>query len=122
MQFAGAYQSIVIKRNSALSNETLEIVKGDKQPISAHPIELSFTNNELQLHENDQLYLFTDGFIDQFGGERNKKFGRNRFYKLIESFSQHKMEEQKNVFNEVFEEWSGKQPQIDDILLVGIKI
>ena len=72
--------------------------------------------------KNDTIYIFTDGFVDQFGGDNNKKFKTNSFKKLLLSVQDKTMLEQKEIINKVFEEWRGDNEQIDDVCVIGIKI
>jgi serine phosphatase RsbU (regulator of sigma subunit) len=74
------------------------------------------------LKEQDSLYVFTDGFIDQFGGEQRKKFKIKRFKKLLLSFQQKSMRQQKQLLEDAFSSWRGDIDQIDDVCIVGVRI
>ncbi len=116
--FAGANNPLYLIRNKELTE-----YKGDKMPIGEHDLkDTPFTNHTIELKEGDILYVFSDGFADQFGGERGKKYLYKRFKTLLEDLSVLPLEEQKAKLIEEFDAWKGNQEQIDDILVIGIKI
>lgn len=125
LQFAGAYNPLYIIRNGEL-----EQIKADKMPIGIHIKEKeTFTNNEYQLEKGDCLYTFSDGYPDQFGGEKGKKFMSKRFKNLLIEISQKTMTEQHQILDNTIEEWKahkqsdGRQyEQVDDILVIGVRI
>ncbi len=117
LEYAGAYNPLVIIRQNEL-----QILKADRQPIGVYPIESDFNNQEFQLERNDSLYLFTDGFSDQIGGNNNRKFMIKNLKELIFSIRELPMTEQKNNIENVLKQWKGSNEQIDDILIVGLKI
>ena len=82
----------------------------------------TFTGETIQIQKGDQLYMFTDGITDQFGGEKNKKFKRDRLKKLLLEIASNSMKEQKDLIDQAFENWRGDNEQIDDVLITGIKI
>jgi serine phosphatase RsbU (regulator of sigma subunit) len=84
--------------------------------------ESTFTNQEIQLQKNDTLYMFSDGYVDQFGGPDNSKFKSKPFKELLLSIQSKSMEEQELVLDQTIEGWKGNTEQIDDILVVGIRI
>lgn len=112
------------------ANIKLYIVKGDKlleynpdkQPIGIYINQHQpFTLNKIDISINDQIYLVTDGYVDQFGGDRKKKFKTVQLKKLILTASKSTLNQQKEHFNSVFENWKGTLEQIDDICILGIK-
>ena len=119
VQFAGAYNPLILIRN----NELIQI-KGDKFPIGAFLDEElnKFTNNEMDLKKDDMLYIFSDGYVDQFGGDTGRKFLIKHFKNLLLEIHQKPLEDQKTHLIETLEEWKKGYPQIDDILIIGIKI
>lgn len=119
LEFAGANNPLYIIRD-----HDLIIVKPDKQPITASPDSESkpFTNQTVKLEKNDCIYLFTDGFADQFGGEKGKKFLYKRFKDLLIDISADSMEEQKRKLREAFQTWKGNGPQVDDVLVIGVRV
>ncbi|MDQ3048237.1 MAG: tetratricopeptide repeat protein [Bacteroidota bacterium] len=103
-------------------NELIEF-KPDKIPVGAHYDELKpFTLHTLGLRKGDIVYTFTDGYADQFGGEKGKKFKYRQLQELLLANHHHSMEEQKRIFEKTLSEWQGNLEQVDDILLIGIKV
>lgn len=119
MQFAGANNPCWILRD-----EKIIELKADKHSVTASIDEdnVSFTNKEFQLLKGDMVILFTDGFADQFGGPRGKKFMYSRLEKLIISSAALKAQEQKEYLLRDFEEWKGQLDQVDDVCLLGIRV
>lgn len=122
LRYAGAFNPIYIVRN----NELIE-VKGDKIVIgnSEGSITLGkkgFTNHTIRLKNHDNVYLFTDGYADQFGGGEGKKFKRNYFKRLLKSISNLTTEEQKKIISETFDIWKGNYDQVDDVLVFGFQV
>ncbi|HIO72743.1 MAG TPA: hypothetical protein EYN38_06510, partial [Flavobacteriales bacterium] len=81
----------------------------------------AFTHHEVQLEKGDSVYLFTDGYHDQFGGPKNKKFMMKNFKKLLLSIQDETMEKQKTILETTMAEWKGDIEQIDDILVMGVR-
>ncbi|OQX97280.1 MAG: hypothetical protein B6I24_09365 [Bacteroidetes bacterium 4572_128] len=117
LQFAGAYNPLYIIRN----NELIE-KKATKNPIGIFLKEKPFENNEIKLQNNDKIYIFSDGYADQFGGKKNKKFMSKNFKKLVIKTANEPFEKQKEIMNETIEKWRGNNQQIDDILVMGLNI
>jgi len=109
---------------SSVENDDYELyaIKGDKQPIGIHWEEKEFTNHLIKLQENDSLYTFSDGFVDQYGGEKRKKFKTRNFKKLLLSVQAESMENQKKLLEEAFDKWRGSHEQIDDVCVFGVSI
>ncbi len=98
-------------------------IKGDKQPIGEYGENVKpFTLNNAHLEEGDAFYLFSDGYVDQFGGERNKKFKAKPFRELLLSINEKPMEEQKKVIDQNFQDWKGDYEQIDDVTVMGVRV
>ncbi len=116
LEYAGAFSPLWIVRDG----ELLEF-KAVRNPIGIYPIEVSFTNNRIPLLDGDKIYLFSDGYKDQFGGERNKKFGRKRFEELIIEISTLPMQEQNRILKHKLLAWKGETEQIDDITVFGME-
>jgi serine phosphatase RsbU (regulator of sigma subunit)/tetratricopeptide (TPR) repeat protein len=110
--------------NQPISSSTHQLIeyKGDKMPVAIHPVMNDFTYNEFQLEQGDILYLFSDGYADQFGGEQGKKFLYKRFKELIITNAGKPMNEQKQALDNSIIQWIGNGEQTDDITVVGIKI
>lgn len=118
LQYAGANNPLYIIRNG----ELIEI-RGDRMPVGIYvEITKPFTNHYFDLKENDQLYLFSDGYADQFGGPKGKKFRYKQFKELLVEHSHEPMIIQKEILNNVHDKWRGNLEQIDDILVFGLKI
>ena len=106
-----------------IRNGEVDEAEPDKFPVGIFPGELRpFTNHDTDLLPGDVLYLFTDGFADQFGGPKGKKFGYKQLRELLLANHQLPMEEQKKNILDAFESWKGEGDQIDDVLLVGMRI
>ena len=118
LQFSGAFRSMYLIRD----NQLLDI-KGDNMPIGIYDdVENSFTNKEMILKKEDIVYLFTDGYVDQIGGANRKTFKTSKFKELLLDVCRLTMNEQKQALERKIEEWKGDLEQIDDILVIGIKI
>jgi serine phosphatase RsbU (regulator of sigma subunit) len=118
-EFAGANNPLYLIRNNKLIK-----YRGDRFPIGAFEgLERQlFRNNEIDLLPNDCLYLFSDGYADQFGGPENKKFMSKRFEELLLEINGKPMEVQKEALLARLNEWKGANEQVDDILVIGIRI
>ncbi|MBI5542079.1 MAG: SpoIIE family protein phosphatase, partial [Bacteroidia bacterium] len=103
-------------------NYRLIELKGDKMPIAIYPVMNDFTNHEFKLNKGDSVYLFTDGYADQFGGPKGRKFMYKQFKELLVHNSAISMQEQKVILENAFEKWTNGFEQIDDVTLVGIKM
>ncbi len=118
LQFAAANNPLWIIRE----NELLKFTP-DKIPIGKYADEhKGFSLQTVQLKKGDQVYTFTDGYADQFGGEKGKKFKYKSFQKLLLSINKFPMEKQQQELDKIIEEWKGNFEQIDDILVMGVKI
>lgn len=118
IEFAGANNPLYIIRN----NELIEY-KGDRMPVGIHiNFNKSFTNHIIEIKSNDVIYLFSDGYADQFGGESGKKFRYKRFQDLLIEINQLQMYKQKETLERVFIDWLGSLDQVDDVLVFGFKI
>jgi len=91
-------------------------------PIGIHARMEPFTNHNIKIQPGDNLYIFSDGYSDQFGGENDKRFTQRRFRKLLVDIHDKPMSGQKILLEKTLEEWQGKSGQIDDILVMGVKI
>lgn len=118
LQFAGAFRPFYLIRNQQLSE-----FSGSKYPVGFYSgVNKNFETVSVKLEYNDQLYFFTDGYIDQFGGENDKKFTKKRFKELLLTSSQMEMSEQESFLEYAFNNWKQNAEQTDDILVVGIKV
>ena len=117
LQWAGANNSLNLIRNGKL-----EEVKPDKQPIGYHPEQHPFTNHEMQLQKGDSIYIYSDGYADQFGGSNGKKFKYKQLEDLLFSNSPLPMKAQKEILKKRFIEWKGSLEQVDDVCVFGVMI
>lgn len=117
IEFAGANNPIYLVRNNKL-----EVFPSDKMPVALHSRMDDFTKKEIQVTKGDQVYLFSDGYSDQFGGEFQKKFKFRSFKKLIVENNDKPMGKQKALLNQTFESWKGELEQVDDVLVMGLKV
>ena len=135
-EWAGAYNPLILVRSFSSPDFTLDSkhrmltnkshqlleIKGDKQPVSIGEKMVPFTNHTIKLEPNDCIYLFSDGYADQFGGKLGKKFMSLNLKKLLLDFQSESMEKQNKIVESTFEKWKGQFEQIDDVCLLGFKI
>ena len=119
LTWAGANNPLWIIRKDL---DQVEEIKADKQPIGKYQDPKPYTNHEVKLEKGDSIFIFTDGYPDQFGGEHNKKFKTTNFKKLLLSVKGEKMEDQKRIIDKKFEEWKGNEEQVDDVCVIGVLI
>lgn len=118
LEYAGANNALYLIRNSSLDE-----IKADRMPIGIHrKAKESFTNHEIQVQKDDLIYIFSDGYIDQFGGKDGRKFLAGNFKKLLMEHHQKTLGEQKQILEKSFDDWKGERKQLDDILVIGFKI
>ncbi len=117
VQWSGANNSLWY-----IQNKELKEVAPNKQPIGKYYNATIFNTHSLKLQKGDTLYLFTDGYADQFGGDKGKKFKYKQLQQMIMENAQLSMEEQKIVLEKKLNEWKGGLEQVDDILVMGIRI
>ena len=136
LQYAGAnYPLYLIRKKNGIPDGDLEAylslenkryqlfeMKGDKQPIGVHWDERGFTNHVIKPRSQDAIYIFSDGFVDQFGGEKRKKYKSVNFKKLLLSIQEESMENQKLIIEKTFDTWRGKIEQIDDVSVIGLRL
>ncbi len=118
LSFSGANNPLYFFRNNNLTE-----IKATRNPIGIYPKEIPFKNTNIQLQKQDRIYLFTDGYPDQIGGEQGTKFKKNNFRNLLISTQTNLLFEQKKILTDTLKKWqSNKYKQIDDILILGIEI
>lgn len=117
LTYAAAHNDLYIIRN----NDLMEY-KADKQPCGFYHENKPFTAHTIQLQDNDCIYTFTDGFADQFGGHNGKKFRYKQFEELLLKNAQLPFAEQKQILKTTIDRWRGALEQVDDILVIGVKI
>ena len=118
LQYSGAHNSLIKIRNNNLSE-----IRGDRMPVGSYLItDIPFTNHEIEIKANDSIYLFSDGYKDQFGWRNNRKLKHNKFLDLLLSIQNVPMKAQKILLENNLKNWMGDLEQIDDILVVGVQI
>lgn len=117
LEYAGAHNPLWIIRNGIL----LE-TKANKQPIGKFENLEPYTTHSFQLEKGDSIYIFSDGYSDQFGGVRGKKYKTSNFKNLLLSIQESSMEKQLALLEAEFEKWRGAMEQIDDVCVIGLKI
>ena len=117
LQFAGANNPLLIVRDKKIIE-----LKGDRQPIAKYSNYKNFTNHTIELKSNDSIYLFTDGFQDQFGGPKGKKLKLKGFKEILLYNNNKSMRHQKNRIEDAFKIWKDDLEQIDDICIIGYKV
>ena len=116
IQWAGAHNPLWTV------NGELKEIKADKQPIGKSEQRKPFTTHQLSINKNEIIYLFSDGYADQFGGPEGKKLMTRRFKEILVGIQQLNMCEQETALNKTFEDWKGNHEQVDDVCVIGIKI
>ncbi len=111
-----------VETNFQLSDIGLYELKGDKMPIAIYPEMRDFTNHEFSLQKGDCVYLFTDGYADQFGGTKGRKFMYKQFKHVLESNCDKPMLLQGEILELTFNDWKGRTEQIDDVTIIGMRI
>ena len=140
LQFSGAYNSLYLIRNKNIDlpktahnkSKYLEYNKGeynlfeikaDRMPIGIYvKSNASFTNYQLQLQKNDKIYLFSDGYADQFGGKYDRKYTPKNFKNLLLDICSQKMIEQQKIIDQTHLEWKANRKQLDDIIIIGVEV
>lgn len=117
LKYAGANNPLWIIRDG----EIIE-TKADKQPIGKFDELLPYKTHTFELQKGDSIYIFSDGYVDQFGGEKGKKFKAKAFRELLLSIQDSPMEEQRTIIDNAFENWRGNLEQIDDVCVIGVKV
>lgn len=120
LQFAGANRPLwIIRKNSS----DIEEIKPNKIAVGGiTQSEQCFDTHTLQLQQGDSFYIFSDGYADQFGGQENKKLTTKKFRRLVLSIQDKTMPEQAKALSDFAEQWKGKEEQVDDILVIGVRV
>jgi len=115
LEFSGAYNPLLVVRN----NEIVTL-KADRMPIGVHVKDKNkFTAQKIDVKPNDKFYMFSDGYIDQFGGKEDKRLKMKNFKNLILDIHKENFDKQKELLSNHFKNWRGKNSQIDDIVIIG---
>ncbi len=119
LKYAGAHNPLWIIRKDT---DLIEEIKANKQPIGKFDHPEPYTTHTLKLLKGDTIYIFSDGYADQFGGEKGKKLKTANFKKLLLSIQQENMQKQRELVDEAFENWKGKLEQLDDVCVIGVRV
>lgn len=134
LNFSGANNPLYIIREKSkaaidfadrlveLNGYVLYEIKGTSQPIGEYEKEISFTNNTISVLPGDSIYIFSDGYADQFGGDEGKKLKYKVFKEILLSIQSYTMEEQKQKLEQYFDDWKNGYEQIDDVCVMGVRI
>ncbi len=117
IQFSGANRPLLI-----VGSEGMREIKGDKQPVGLDDRSGLFTAKEMELKPEEEIFMYTDGFADQFGGDKGKKMGNRRFKEILQEIYPLSCQEQRAKISEYFAVWKQGEEQLDDVTVVGIKV
>ena len=118
LEYAGANNPLWIIRNGS---DAVEEIKADKQPVGVFQNSKPYASHTIELQKGDTIYVFSDGYVDQFGGEKGKKFKAANLKRLLLSIQSESMERQKTIIDEAFENWKGELEQVDDVCIIGVR-
>ncbi|MEN8228109.1 MAG: SpoIIE family protein phosphatase [Bacteroidota bacterium] len=122
MQYSGANNPLYLIRGVDKETKLIEF-KADRMPLGYYyGKDISFTNHDIKLEPGDTFYLFSDGFINQKGGKENKKYMSRQFRNLLLGIQDQPMHDQKLILDHTFSDWMGNNSQLDDILVVGVRV
>ena len=132
LRYAGANNPLWIIRKGKPEIESKNIlvsdnyylieIKADKQPVGLHERMTPFTLHEMDVHKGDTVYLFSDGYADQFGGANEKKFNYRSLKELLLAIQDNTMAEQHTILEKTFDDWKGLVEQVDDVCMIGVRI
>ena len=117
LEFAGAQNPLILIRDGKTQR-----IKGDDMPIGISYQEEQFTNHSLKIQKDDIMYIFSDGYADQFGEKTKKKFYSKRLRMLFEKIHLKPLPEQSQILEDNFDRWKGTRSQMDDVLVIGLKV
>src|SRR5690606_26522928 len=117
LEFAGANNPLYV-----LADDAITEIKANKQPVGAYENKVPFSTHTIELKGNETVFLFTDGYADQFGGEKGKKFMYRSFKELLISMNTLPLSEQKDQLDKAFEDWRSEFEQVDDVCVIGVRI
>jgi serine phosphatase RsbU (regulator of sigma subunit) len=117
LTYAGAFRPLLMVRNNQV-----EEFSGSRFPIGFYgDVVKKFEQHKIELKEGDSVYLFSDGYVDQFGGEDGKKLNRKRFKELLLTISEMEIDDQEAFLEYAFNNWKQQEEQTDDIVVIGLK-
>jgi serine phosphatase RsbU (regulator of sigma subunit) len=122
MQYAGANNPLYLIKETN-GNPELNEIKADRMPLGFYSgKDKPFTNHEINLEIGDTFYLFSDGYVDQKGGDENRKFISKNFKRLLLEIHEQPMYDQQKILEKKLADWMGINPQVDDILVIGVRV
>jgi ligand-binding sensor domain-containing protein/serine phosphatase RsbU (regulator of sigma subunit) len=126
LEYAGANRPLWMFRKSKNGEESFEMIKANKFPIGGlemeNEVKRTFTNHEIPVEKGDLVYIFSDGYADQFGGEKGKKFMVGNMQKLVADIYEKPIKEQEQLLLKNFISWRGEHEQVDDVLVIGFRV
>jgi serine phosphatase RsbU (regulator of sigma subunit) len=122
MKWSGANNPLLIVRKEENKESYIFEMNADKQPIGYSEIQKPFTTHEITLFPDDTIYLFTDGYADQFGGQKGKKFKFNNLKQFLLENVNLELSALNFKLSSAFEDWKGDLEQVDDVCVIGIRI
>ena len=118
LQYAGAYRNLYLVRDNQITE-----FKANKFPIGNAQHERDhFKNNDISIQKGDMFYIFTDGYADQFGGSKGKKYMMKNFQQMLLKIACLPINEQEKILDKTIEDWRGSHEQVDDILVIGVRV
>ncbi|MDG1440940.1 MAG: SpoIIE family protein phosphatase, partial [Flavobacteriales bacterium] len=118
LEFSGAHNPLQVVRNGEIKT-----YKGDSQAVGLETVKLKpFTKHNVNLQKNDMIYIYSDGYQDQFGGEKGKKYMKSKFKKLLQKISKEEVKKQNELLELELSNWMKNEEQIDDICIMGVRI
>jgi len=118
LEFAGAFSSIMVLRKGEVFEYKSNIVPIGQTTL----VESEFTTQRISLKQGDCLFLYSDGYLDQFGGEKSRKLNKKNFRTVIQKAGRRPMERAKEIVSDSFDEWKGNHDQIDDVMVIGVRV
>ena len=118
LEYSGAYNPLI-----HISGKEINYIKADHQPVAYYTgKKIPFTKHEIKLNKGDMIYIFSDGFSDQFGGDKNKKYMAKRFKNFLLEICDLPSEQQQYLLKVEFTDWLGTNEQLDDVCVMGVRV
>jgi serine phosphatase RsbU (regulator of sigma subunit) len=122
LEWAGANNPLLIVSSAQSTQPEIIQYKADKQPIGYTVNPTAFTNHAIHVNPGDTIYLFSDGYADQFGGPQGKKFKYKHLQQKLVEINNLSLSTQKEYLDKIFETWRGNNEQLDDVAMVGVRV
>jgi serine phosphatase RsbU (regulator of sigma subunit) len=111
-----------VRKHAGFDEFIITEYKANRQPCGYHHLNLPFTAHSIRLEKGDRIYSLTDGFADQFGGPKGKKFRCKQFKEILVANGRLTLDKQKELLSKAIGDWKGDMEQVDDILVIGVEI